>query len=77
VALASGDRAAAVNAWSKAYAELRETAPASSGPQTLGLWIRVCGRLDRTGEAIAAREHLRRIGYHDDDIEIVCKEEGC
>ncbi len=77
VSLASGDRAGAVNAWSKAYAQLRETAPASSGPQTLGLWIRVCGRLDRTSEAIAARAHLRRIGYHDDDIEIVCKEEGC
>ncbi|HEX2122593.1 MAG TPA: protein kinase [Thermoanaerobaculia bacterium] len=77
IARASGDRDAASSAWSKAYAALRDEAPGSTRTQILGLWVRVCGRLDRPGEAAAARAYLRRIRYHDDDLEIVCKEEGC
>ena len=74
---ARGERAAATQAWNRAYEQLRHQAPLSSDARRISRWVTILARLGRADEARFARDKLRGMGYRNADLEQVCKDEGC
>jgi tetratricopeptide (TPR) repeat protein/tRNA A-37 threonylcarbamoyl transferase component Bud32 len=74
---ANGDLKQATTAWSNAHSSLADIVATSTDPRRLGLWVRIVARLKRFDEGRHYREQLRKIGYHDQEIEQVCSDEGC